>query len=180
MAKQMLVIIDPQNDFTHLEGSYARKHAGITQITESKARINQLLHSFNPNEILFVRSDYKPDQFEQGLSICIPGTFGHQIDADFVVDNTWSLFTKTEHSCFSSEEFRKQLAVGKTDTLFLCGYLAEYCVRQTAADALEAGCKVYLVDDCIATGDDVQHRKQQALAELKRKGAIIIESKDLV
>jgi nicotinamidase-related amidase len=58
-------------------------------------------------------------------------------------------------------------------------FLAEYYVKQTAIHALNLGYKVFLVEDCIATGDDVQYRKQQAFAELKDKGAIIIQRKEL-
>lgn len=176
MSKQMLVIIDPQNDFTHPKGNYAGRHAGITQIAEARLRIIDLLRSFDGKEAVIVRSDFKPDQFVHGLSLCIPGTFGHEVDAGLPVDGTWNIVAKTGHSCFSSEEFKELLNTDKIDTLILCGFLAEYCVKQTAIDALRLGYKVVLVEDCIATGDDVQPRKEQALAELKDKGAGITGS----
>lgn len=180
MPKRMLVIIDPQNDFTHPEGDYARRHAGVTQIAEARLGIINLLRSFDGNEAVIVRSDFKPEQFGHGLFLCIPGTFGHKIDADLQVDGTLNIVTKTAHSCFSSEAFNELLNTGKTDTLILCGFLAEYCVKQTAIDALLLGYKVVLVEDCIATGDDVQSRKEQALAELMEKGAGITGSKGCV
>ena len=175
----MLVIIDPQNDFTHLKGDYARRHTGITQIAATKARIRHLLQSLGSHEAVIVRSDYQPDQFGPGLSLCIPHTFGHEIDAALQVDDTLNVFTKTEHSCFSSADFKELLNTGEIDTLVLSGFLAEYCVKQTALDALQLGYQVLLVEDCIATGDDVQYRKEQTLAELADKGAVIIKSNEL-
>lgn len=180
MATQILILIDPQNDFTHVEGDYARRHAGITQITEAKLKSQRLVNSFGRNKTVIVRSDYEPGQFGQGLSICIPQTFGHEIDVDLRMEGTVAVVTKTEHSCFSSEAFTSLLQTNKIDTLILCGFLAEYCVKQTAMDALNAGYRVYLVEDCIATGDDVQHRKLQAFAALKDNGAIVIQSEELI
>lgn len=179
MAKRLLVIIDPQNDSTHWEGNDARRHGSIIQIAETKARIHSLLNAFAGNETVIVRSSYQPDQFGPGLSMCIPNTFGHEIDLDLQVDGKSTMMTKTEHSCFSSKEFRGLLNTGKIDTLILCGFLAEYCVKQTAMDALQLEYNVVLVEDCIATGDDVQQRKQQVLAELKGKGALLVASKNL-
>lgn len=179
MAKRLLVIIDAQNDFTHLQGNYASRHTGISQIAEAKTKIKRLLNSFGSDETVFIRSDYQPGQFGAGLSICIPNTFGHEIDAEFQVDGVSKIITKTEHSCFSSAAFKELLSKAETGTLCLCGFLAEYCVKETAVDALRLGYNVLLLEDCIATGDDVQPRKQQALAELKSKGAAVVKSDHL-
>lgn len=179
MVNELLVIIDPQNDFTHLDGNYASRHKRITQIAAAKANIKSLLPSFDRSKTVIIRSDYKPDQFSQGLSICIPDTFGHEVDRDLQADDLLNVVTKTEHSCFSSEEFKQLLQKDKIDTLMICGFLAEYCIKLTAMDALQSGYKVWLIEDCIATGDDVQHRKKQAFDELIKNGALIIQSKEL-
>jgi nicotinamidase-related amidase len=176
MGRQVLVVIDPQNDFTSSEGNYARRHSGISQILNSKYRIRNLLNAFEVGETVIVSSDYKAEQFGKGLSICIPGTFGHNIDADLSLPDKSTFFTKTQYSCFSSGEFIRHLKNNKIDSIILCGFLAEYCVKQTALDALELGYKVSLVEDCIATGDDVQERKHQAIHELKVRGAIVVDS----
>lgn len=59
--KQILVIIDPQNDFTNVNGHYSTRH-GIRQISDAKSNINLLAVSTRHDTII-VRSDYKPDQF---------------------------------------------------------------------------------------------------------------------
>jgi nicotinamidase/pyrazinamidase len=174
MAAQTIVIIDPQKDFTSSGGAYAKRHTGITQISAAKEKINRLLQLQKSSSIVIVQSGYEASQFKEGLAICIPGTRGHE--ADIPVDGSCMLFEKTQHSCFSSKRFVQYIKNIDTGTLVLCGFLAEYCVRQTALDALAAGYKVCLPEDCIGTGDDVQHRKQQMLDELKDKGAAIINS----
>lgn len=169
-----ILIIDPQKDFTGREGNYAKRHAGITQILDARERINRILSLEGMGDRVIVVSDYHADQFEQGLAICVPGTEGHEIDVD--ADGGISCFSKNQHSCFSSPEFTEYLRVREVKELVICGFLAEYCVQQTALDALERGYEVVLVKDCIGTGDDVQERKKKMLAALHEKGARVVET----
>ena len=173
MSKRVFIIIDPQNDFTSLEGNYAKRHSGITQIEAAKENINRLLEWRGKEHFIVIQSDYRPGQFGENLSMCIPGTFGHKIDKDLHLDEETMLIIKAEHSAFSSAHFKEYLKSKEIDTLVLCGFLAEYCVKQTALDAIVSGYKVDLPEDCIGTGDDVQHRKHQMLEELKQKGAAV-------
>ena len=176
MAKPVFIIIDPQNDFTSSEGDYAKRHAGITQIEAAKENINRLLELWGKEHFIIVKSDYRLHQFGEGLAMCIPGTFGHSLDESLNFDRDMTFIVKAEHSAFSSQHFREYIKNQEIDTLLLCGFLAEYCIKQTALDAIEAGYEVQLLDDCIGTGDDVQHRKQQMMQELQQKGAKVTNS----
>jgi len=166
MTKRIL-IIDPQKDFIHRNGNYASRHQGITQILDAKEKINKLILTQKREEVLIITSDYQKDQFQQGLSICIPGTEGHAIDIE--ADKLNITISKTQHSCFSSPAFISHLLEHRVDELIICGFLAEYCVQETAIDALKNGYPVTLIMDCIGTGDDVQNRKEQMLLALKEK-----------
>jgi nicotinamidase/pyrazinamidase len=174
--KTGFIIIDPQNDFTSLEGYYAKRHSGIAEILKAKENINKLLKLWSKENFVVIKSDYQPNQFGKGLAMCIPGTFGHHLNKDLHLDENISCIIKTEHSAFSSLSFREYIENNKIDTLVLCGFLAEYCVKQTALNAIESGYTVYLLEDCIGTGDDVQQRKLQMLQELEQKGAQVINS----
>ncbi len=123
---------------------------------------------------MIVTSNYRKDQFQQGLSICIPGTDGHAIDIK--ADESYTFISKTKHSCFSSPAFISPLKEHRVEELVICGFLAEYCVQETAIDALKNGYAVLLIKDCIGTGDDVQCRKDQMLLTLQEKGAAIADS----
>ena len=175
--KELIVIIDPQKDFTHEAGNYAKRHTGITQLKDVKKRLDNLLATNNETKIILVVSNYEEEQFEKNLSICIPGTMGHEVD--ITIDDTIPIFIKSQHSCFSSDAFHLYLKNNAIEQLILCGFLAEYCVRQTALDGLDRGMRITLLQDCIGTGDDVQDRKEQMLVELKAKGAQLINSCDL-
>lgn len=176
MSKQALIIIDPQNDFTSPEGSYAQRHSGMTQIEAAKENINKLLALWGKEHVIVIKSDYRPYQFGEGVSMCIPGTFGHHIDKDLHLDEETMVIIKAAHSAFSSAPFKAYIRSKAIDTLVLCGFLAEYCVKQTALDAIEAGYHVVLLADAIGTGDDVQPRKQQMLEALKQMGADVRHS----
>lgn len=174
--KYLLVIIDPQNDFTHSKGNYASRHR-IRQISEAKSKINLLVGSGRFQTIV-VRADYHADQFDIGVSMAIPGTFGHEIDAEIILPMNTLVITKCDHSCFTSPDFLSFLAKQETDHLLLCGFLAEYCIKQTALDALAAGLQVTLVKDGIGTGDDVQNRREAVFIELEKKGCILLNAAD--
>jgi nicotinamidase-related amidase len=170
--KSLLLIIDPQNDFTHINGRYAMNH-GITQILKVKANINLLLSSFKHPKAIVI-ADYHHGQFEEGVSLAVPSTFGHQIDAEIVLPNDIPVWTKSEHSCLTSKDFSDALTEMKINTILICGFLAEYCVKQTALDALKLGYDITMVKDCIGTGDDVQHRREHLFEEIKGLGGKVL------
>jgi nicotinamidase-related amidase len=172
MSPEVIVIIDPQKDFISREGAYARRHSGISQILRAKAVINGLFSGPNRLNVWTVISDYQINQFSPGLSMCIPGTEGHQID--IAVGSGSRILVKEAHSCFSSPAFVQCLAQEKVAKLILCGFLAEYCVRATALDGLQKGYEILLLEDAIGTGDDVQHRKENMFRELTETGAKLI------
>jgi nicotinamidase-related amidase len=116
--------------------------------------------------------EYHTNQFGPGLSMCIPGTEGHQID--IAVGSGSRIFVKEAHSCFSSPAFVQCLVQEKVGKLILGGFLAEYCVRATALDGLQQGYEILLLEDAIGTGDDVQHRKENLFRELSEAGAKLI------
>lgn len=178
MENNCIVIIDPQKDFTHAGGNYAKRHPGILQITNAKQNIHELLQSIDQSLFLIITSNYSDNQFGENLSMCVSGTEGHQIDIN--IDDSYIIISKSGHSCFSSKAFISFLQKHKITHLILCGFLAEYCVKATTIDALSFGYNVSLLTDCIGTGDDVQHRKQQMLEELSSKGAKLIDHQELI
>jgi nicotinamidase/pyrazinamidase len=175
MDNTLIVIIDPQHDFINQTGEYAKKHSGIKQILHAREKINGLLKDLHRKEkIVIVYSDYEKNQFENGLSICIPGTIGNKVDLEMEMDDRFTLIPKNNHSCFSSELFTTYLQTHFVDRIILCGFLAEYCVKQTAIDGLKNGYHVSLLKEYIGTGDDVLYRKEQMLLELADAGAEIL------
>lgn len=174
--EELLVIIDPQKDFTDLDRDYAKRHP-IIHIQRVKNQINELIKKLDKNTFVIIFSNYQKDQFGPGTSMCIEGTKGHEIDLDY--DDSSVLISKTEHSSFSSQEFKNFLKENQIRRLVLCGFLAEYCIKQTALDALKEGYEIVLLKELIQTGDDVQHRIEEVLVNLESQGAVVKGNLDL-
>jgi nicotinamidase/pyrazinamidase len=173
--EELLVIIDPQKDFTDIGGNYAKRHS-ISHIQRVKNVLNDLIKKLDKSKFVIIFSNYQKDQFGTGTSMCIEKTKGHEIDLDF--DDSSILISKTEHSSFSSPEFKNFLKENQIRRLILCGFLAEYCIKQTALDALKASYEIVLLKELIQTGDDVQHRIEEVLINLENQGAIIKDNLD--
>ena len=174
MPKELIIVIDPQKDFINENGGYSKRHKGILQILNAKENINNLLRKTENQKVVIVISDYHENQFEKGLSICIPGTEGYEIDIES--DSATKIIIKNTHSCFSSGSFNDYLLKSNISSLIICGFLAEYCVRQTAIDGLKKGVKIALIKNAIGTGDDVQHRRENMFTELEEMGAKLINN----
>ena len=177
MESRCIIIIDPQVDFTSKDGAYAQRHPEINQIIKAKESIQQLIDTSPYHSYIVVYSDYISDQFSEGSSMCIPNTPGHSVD--IVIPPSTTRISKTQHSAFSNPSFITHLRTHHFDHLHICGFLAEYCVKQTALDALQNDFQVALIADCIATGDDVSERKKKMLDELNKNSATITFSSQL-
>lgn len=56
------------------------------------------------------------------------------------------------------------------------GLATDFCVKFTVLDALELGYKVYLVKDGCKGVNLTSSSSEEAIKEMKNKGAIVIES----
>lgn len=171
MSQTRIVIIDAQKDFTEPGFAYGEKHPALKNIRIVVQRLNILLEQTPPGQILLVHSGYLPNQFGSDFSTCVPGTEGHQSSLKDI--EYFRQFEKTGHSCFSSKDFSTHLQKGQVDSLMLCGFLTEYCVKATALDALSRGLRVALCPDLLGSADDKQLIKEQALTEMVQRGATI-------
>ncbi|WCL50663.1 isochorismatase family cysteine hydrolase [Leptospira sp. GIMC2001] len=178
MKNALIVIIDPQNDFTHANGQYAKRHSGITFIKRALEKIDVLIKSIEGITKAVIYSDYDINQFEANLSICIPGTFGHKLNLE--IKNIDYSFIKKEYSIFSSKEFIDFLWQYKIDTIYISGFLTEYCIRSSIFDAAAQNYSIIVLEDCIGTGDDVQHRNTDFLIDLQKSGIKLTSSEELI
>ena len=72
-----LLIINPERDFLSKSGKYARRHSGITEMLETRDHIEHTATAISEKlDIAAVRSQYRANQFGEGLSLCIPATEG--------------------------------------------------------------------------------------------------------
>lgn len=118
---------------------------------------------------------------------CVANTAGSDFVAGLKADSFDATVHKGTHPDIESySAFRDIWNTGETELpellsrkhvtdIFFVGLAGDYCVKYTAADALEYGFKTWLVTDamkCIAA-------EEAALEEMKKKGANLITSEEL-
>lgn len=72
------------------------------------------------------------------------------------------------------------LKKNNVDTLYIMGLATDFCVKFTVLDALQLGYKVYLVEDGCRGVNLTPNSSLDAINEMKEKGAIIINSSDIL
>jgi nicotinamidase/pyrazinamidase len=178
MARALL-IIDFQNDFTP---------GGALAVSEGDSiapKINALAASGDYDLVIATRDWHPADHgsFEAQGGIwpvhCVAGTQGAQLHPDLdrtkidiVVDKGQSVDTNG-YSGFEGTDLEEILRERGVTQVTVVGLATDYCVKNTALDALKAGFQV-TVDSTAARGVEVQPGDSEAaLAEVRAAGGVI-------
>jgi nicotinamidase/pyrazinamidase len=178
MARALLVI-DFQNDFTA---------GGALAVPDGDAiagRVNELIDSGDFDLVVATRDWHPPDhgsfQAQGGPwpPHCVQGTHGAQLHpsldpakVDAIVDAGYEPQLEG-YSGFESTDLAAILREHEVDEVTVVGLATDYCVKETAADALREGFRVSVDREAIR-GIDVQAGdSERALDELRAAGATI-------
>ena len=178
MARALL-IIDFQNDFTAGGALAVRDGDAIA------GRVNELIDSGDFDLVVATRDWHPPDHAsfeEQGgpwPPHCVQGTRGADLHdsldparVDVVVDAGYEPDLEG-YSGFEATDLAKVLRDHDVDAVTVVGLATDYCVRQTALDALREGFRV-TVDRAGVRGIDVNEGdSERALDELRSAGAVV-------
>lgn len=178
MPGRALIIVDFQNDFTP-GGALP-----VPQGDEIAQRVNELAAS--GFELVVATRDWHPPDHgsftEQGgpwPEHCVAGTPGAELHpaldrrrVDVVVDKGQAPDTDG-YSGFEATDLERILRDRGIDEVTICGLATDYCVKNTALDALRSGLAVH-VDERAVRGVEVQPGdSRRALDELREAGATI-------
>jgi nicotinamidase-related amidase len=175
-----LVIVDFQNDFTPPDGALA-----VPDGDAIAARVNELAGSDDFDLVVATRDWHPPDHgsfAERGGPWpvhCVRDTPGAQLhpalDAG-LVDATIDKGQDPDmegYSGFEGTALEELLRDRGVDEVTVVGLATDYCVKNTAIDALRAGFQV-TVDTNAVRGVDVQPGdSERALDELREAGAAL-------
>jgi nicotinamidase/pyrazinamidase len=174
---EALLVVDFQNDFTP-GGALA-----VPEGDRIAPRINELAASGEFDLVVATRDWHPPDHgsFEERggpwPTHCVAGTPGAELHpaldharVDVVVDKGQDPGTEG-YSGFEGTGLEQMLRDRGIEEVALCGLATDYCVKNTALDALRAGLRVR-VDERAVRGVDVEPGdSRRALDELRRAGA---------
>ena len=175
-----LIIVDYQNDFARPDGALS-----VPAGEEVAGHINALAHSGDYELVLATRDWHPPDHgsfTEQGgiwPVHCVQGSDGAELHPaldtapiDAIVDKGQDPGTEG-YSAFDATALAETLRARGVDAVTVVGLATDYCVKNTALDALREGFAVR-VDPAGIRGVDVQHGdSERALEELAAAGATV-------
>ena len=177
---QALIVVDYQNDFTPPDGALA-----VPGGDEVAGRINELAADERFDVVIATRDWHPADHAsfrEQGgpwPPHCVQGTEGAELDdaldrslIDAVVDKGQSP-ESDGYSAFENPEFGALLREHEVVALTVVGLATDYCVLNTARDALKEAFTVTVDSSATRPVDAHPGDGERALAELEGLGAII-------
>ena len=163
MMKKALLIIDYSNDFIADEGALTCGKAGQALDDEIVALINKSLAA---GDFIFVCNDehqaddkydpeselFPPHNLAGSWGAKIYGKTGLLIEKEKAAGNDKVIYIpKTRYSAFFGTTLDAKLRARNVDELTVVGVCTDICVLHTVIDAVYAGYKVNVAEDCCAT-----------------------------
>lgn len=175
-----LIIVDFQNDFTPPDGALA-----VPAGDQIATRLNALAASEDFDLVVATRDWHPPDHSsfeEQGGPWpvhCVQGTPGAELHPDLEREHIDLVIDKGQdpqtegYSGFEASDLAERLREHDVDALLVVGLATDYCVKNTALDALRDGFEV-AVDPTAVRAVGVQPGdSESALEELRAAGATV-------
>lgn len=183
--RDALLIVDVQHDF--LPGGALAVPDGDAVVPVLAACVQIFEEQTLP---IFASRDWHPPDhcsFEASGGIwpphCVAGTGGAELEAalqlpaDATIVDKGTTTERDAYSAFDGTELQSWLRERGVTRLFIGGLATEYCVLKSAEDALQNGIEVMLMENAIRAIDASAGRS--AIEDLRRMGAIIIQSGDI-
>jgi nicotinamidase/pyrazinamidase len=203
--RDILIVVDVQNDFCP-GGALAVGEGDlvvpvINGFMDSFERVAATQDWHTRNHASFASSHIGKKPYEQtdlaGViqtlwpDHCVAGTTGADFHPGLHTDHfnlivrkgsnpavdSYSAFLENDKKTGTGlDGYLKSVGAGR---VFICGLATDYCVYYSAMDAVSFGFKVNVILDACRGIDVPDNNIERSIAEMKKKGIRIIESKDL-
>lgn len=172
-----LLIVDVQNDFC--PGGVLAAPGGDKVVPV----INRLMEHF---DIIVASRDWHPKgsiHFNKWPAHCVENSFGASFHSDLNTKNIQQVFFKgTEnrddgYSAFEATNLslKKYLKQQNVNELYVTGLTTEYCVKESALDAVRNGFHTYVIRDAIQGVHLHEGDEEKALKEMELNGVMFLE-----
>lgn len=179
-----LIIVDVQRDFCP-GGALAVKDGDKTV-----PRLNKVIGAAEAAglPVYFTRDWHPPSHISfksQGgvwPSHCVQGTPGAEFHSDLLIPRSATVISKGDkprkeaYSGFQGTALARLLRSKGVDEVFVGGLATDYCVKETALDALREGFNVDVMTDCVRAVNLRPGDGARALRTVKTKGAELTTS----
>jgi nicotinamidase/pyrazinamidase len=180
--KQALIVVDVQNDFCP-GGTLAVAHGD-----EVVPPLNKLIAEFlKRGDPVFKTRDWHPSKTKHFADFggtwpvhCVQGTKGAEFHPDLTDDARIKIVSKglgdeNSYSGFDGTDLASQLRELGVDEVLVGGLATDYCVKNTALDALKEGFAVKALTNAMRPVDLQPGDGDRAIEEMRRAGAEIQE-----
>lgn len=175
-GRTAVVVIDPQNDFLHPDGWYARSGIDISHMRRTIEPTRRLVeaararrvpviwtrHGFKGTEDAGVFLSLRPFLKEGGLR---RGSWGYQILDELAAAEDDQYIEKRRLSAFYNTDLELVLRSLDAETVLFAGVLTNQCVAATSKDASFRDFKPIVVEDC--TGTTLPHLHEPAIEMIR-------------
>lgn len=157
-------------------------------------RLNRVITAFTKASLpIFFTRDWHPRNHvsfkEQGgiwPPHCVMGTAGAEFHPKLRVPREAFVISKgtkadlEAYSGFQGTDLEKRLKEAGVREVFLGGLATDYCIKETSLNALDAGLKVKVLQDCVRGVNRREGDSELALREAVARGARLVTSSHAV
>lgn len=177
-GRTAVVVIDPQNDFLHPDGWYAKSGIDIDHMRRTIEPINELVAAAREGgaPVVWTRHGFR-DETDAGVFFALrpflrdgglrQGTWGYDLYEEIDVHPEDWIVEKARLSAFFNTNLEVILRGVDAETVLIGGVLTNQCVAATSKDANFRDFKPIVVAEC--TGTTLPHLHEPAL-EMVRVG----------
>jgi len=183
-----LLVVDVQRDFCP-GGALAVRNGD-----EVVPGLNRVIEVFERRKLpIFFTRDWHPANhisFRSRGGIwpthCVQGTLGAEFHPGLKIPVAAVIISKgiskdgEAYSGFHGTDLEERLKSLGVDEIFLGGLTTDYCVRESTLDARKAGFSVTVIEDCTRAVDARPDDGARALADMRRAGARLETSFEVV
>lgn len=162
--KNILIVVDYQNDFISPKGQVAKKIGNDLLLKSQKLadKLQSLLDKWHDEDklVLFLVSDYSLDNYKESYrkgreknpygNVARKGTWGHELYQ--LKTNPKDIFiVKNYFDGFYKSKLERYLKDNNIEKVYLCGINTDVCVFHTAIGAIIRGYETYVIEDATET-----------------------------
>jgi nicotinamidase/pyrazinamidase len=179
--KRALIVVDVQNDFC------PGGALGVKEGDEVIAPLNRLIEEFLARgDYVFKSRDWHPARTKHFAEYggtwpvhCVQGTRGAEFHEGLIDDPRIEIISKgmgdeDNYSAFDGTTLAARLRERGVQEVWVGGLATDYCVKNTALDAVREGFQVRAVADAMRAVEVKPGDGQRAIEEMRHAGAEIV------
>lgn len=175
-SKRVLLVLDVQENLLNPNSSI---HVDSAEVDVLIQNVNASITSFQQNgdSIIYIKNEWtNPLMNWMTGDVCKRGAQGTDFDTRMLIVND-NVYSKSKPNSLSNNELLKYLQQNDFNEVYVCGLMAEACVKATAKGLKDEDFTVIVLED--ALGSKNQRNKDKALEYFEKNEITTVQIKSL-